>query len=183
MPLEPQRPPRPQRSLDYAGLRRRVHRKWALAGTLGAGIGNKRAEEAILEPGVYDEVPRPPYCTHPACACPRCPCQEWIPQRRCGIASGPAKAPLALGSSRSLGTSWFVFGMRRRRPKGAHQYLNWHARRAESADSGAYLALSANSLTNMPPTTERAWNPCFLPSVVEYQSVSGTRSGDSVTQR
>jgi len=51
------------------------------------------------------------------CACPRCPRQEWIPQRSCGIASGAAKAPLTLGSLRSLGSSRFVFGMRRHRSK------------------------------------------------------------------
>ena len=30
---------------------------------------------------------------------------------------------------------------------------------------------------NTPPTTERAWNPTILPSVVRYQSVIGTRLG------
>lgn len=33
-----------------------------------------------------------------------------------------------------------------------------------------------------PPTTERAWNPTFFPSVVSYQSVSGTRVGVSLSQ-
>ena len=35
---------------------------------------------------------------------------------------------------------------------------------------------------NTPPTTERAWNPTILPSVSQYQSVSGTRVGDSWAQ-
>jgi len=95
-----------------------VGRKQALADTPGTGIGNKRAEEHILEPGAYGEIPGLPCRTHPPCTCPRCPCQEWIPQRRCGITSGAAKAPLALGSLRSSRSSWFVFGMRRHRSKG-----------------------------------------------------------------
>src|SRR4051794_5312426 len=34
---------------------------------------------------------------------------------------------------------------------------------------------SPRALMKMPPTTERAWKPLCLPSVVIYQSVSGTR--------
>lgn len=34
-----------------------------------------------------------------------------------------------------------------------------------------------------PPTTERAWKPTFFPSVVSYQSVSGTRVGVSLSQQ
>ena len=115
MPLEPQRP---QRSWDCSGLRWTVHRKQALAAAPGMGTGDKRAEEAVLEPGAHGEIPGLPSCTHPPCACPLCPCQEWIPQLRCGIASGAAKAPLGLGSLRSLGSSRFVFGMRRHRSNG-----------------------------------------------------------------
>ena len=53
-------------------------------------------------------------------------------------------------------------------------------------DSPCYLLLlthffqvvpSLNILIKMPPTTDRAWNPACLPSVVQYQSVSGTRVG------
>jgi hypothetical protein len=78
-----------------------VRRGHALAATPGTGIGDKRVEEAILEPGAYGDIPGLPRRTYPPCVCPRCPCQEWIPQPRCGIASGAAKAPLALGSWRS----------------------------------------------------------------------------------
>lgn len=38
----------------------------------------------------------------------------------------------------------------------------------------------SSSLINTPPTTERAWNPRCVPSVVQYQSVSGTRLEDSL---
>jgi hypothetical protein len=34
-----------------------VRRKEALVATPGASIGDKRAEEAILEPGAYGEIP------------------------------------------------------------------------------------------------------------------------------
>ena len=41
---------------------------------------------------------------------------------------------------------------------------------------------SASILMKRPPTTERAWNPTSVPSVVQYQSVSGTRLGDWLAQ-
>ena len=33
---------------------------------------------------------------------------------------------------------------------------------------------------NTPPTTDLAWKPAIRPSVTQYQSVSGTRVGDSL---
>lgn len=42
---------------------------------------------------------------------------------------------------------------------------------------------SRNSGMKSPPTTERAWKPTCLPSVVSYQSVSGTCVGVSFIQR
>jgi para-nitrobenzyl esterase len=42
---------------------------------------------------------------------------------------------------------------------------------------------SASSLMKTPPTTERAWKPRCLPSSVQYQSVIGTRDGDSSRNR
>jgi hypothetical protein len=73
-----------------------VRREQALAATPGTGIGDKRAEEAILEHGAYREIRSLPRRTHPLCTCPRCPCQKWIPQLRCGIAFSAAKASVLL---------------------------------------------------------------------------------------
>ena len=42
------------------------------------------------------------------------------------------------------------------------------------------MAGSASILMNTPPTTERAWKPCCFAVTVSYQSVSGTRLGDSL---
>ena len=88
-----------------------------MAATPGTGVGDKRAEEAILEPGADGEIPDLSCRTHPPCACPRCPSQEWIPQRSCRIASGAAKAPLTLGFLRSWRSWWFVFGLRQHHSK------------------------------------------------------------------
>src|SRR5690349_4015429 len=38
---------------------------------------------------------------------------------------------------------------------------------------------SARNLMNTPPTTARAWKPLCVPLSVKYQSVIGTRDGDS----
>jgi hypothetical protein len=45
-----------------------VRRKQALAATPGVGVWGKRAEEAVLEPGAYGEIPRFPCRTHHPCA-------------------------------------------------------------------------------------------------------------------
>jgi hypothetical protein len=45
-----------------------VRRKQALAATPGAGIGDKSAEEAVLEPGAHAEIPGFPCRTHHPCA-------------------------------------------------------------------------------------------------------------------
>ena len=42
---------------------------------------------------------------------------------------------------------------------------------------------SASILMNTPPTTERAWKPRCFPSAVQYQSLKGTRVGDSLAKR
>jgi len=48
---------------------------------------------------------------------------------------------------------------------------------------GAAASSAASSLMKTPPTTERAWKPRCLPSTVQYQSVIGTREGDSLRKR
>src|SRR5579883_1049562 len=94
-------------------------------------------------------------------------------QRRAHVSPSPKQRPPPLPDS---GMSYRL-----------HPFLPGSAtffqRACDRATHFFQLGGSASSLIHNPPTTERAWKPRCLAFCVQYQSLSGTRLGDSLAKR
>jgi len=93
-----------------------------------------------------------------------------------------------LAGPQSPSLSGRFWGMRRRRRLLDSSVLRIRTSLPSRDDLDLYFTLpthffhvgaSASILMNTPPTTDLAWKPTCVASVVQYQSASGTRVGES----